>query len=576
MSADRQPLLAVAGAPQEPPAPTARRVARGLLVASGVGAAFVAGACVGPALAAAPHRRPAPTEFLAAPGEAARPAAAVAVPAASLYDLEERLEDPFALIADDTLRALLERKDLPVSFDTRSEWLGCGLFVVDQGQCGDCWAASAANTLGDRACIHLKADRTAFNLSRGGAQGAGSAERLFQASGRCVGEGTMRLAHQHGCQRQVVFPSPQQLVSCGNMNSTAPPTYRKFPEGSGYVPGQTLYPESAGCNGGEAGDAWRFFYHEGVAAMDGTQAAGCTPYTSGLCSGDDPKNNGCRACAAFEQCADTGRRPEPVTVESFGWIMEEGLPPRDGNHTNVVRPASQRAAMERQVKKMQVEMLANGPLHVCIDDYANFIDFFNSHPSGIYNSTDDSPNDGGHCIELVGWGVDRASGLPYWTFKNSWGPKWANNGFGRFLRGGDLCGIESDVWAGCPSGSSCRLSAGVVRNESYVPSAGERPQASANGRGHATSALQPSRGWPGGREVELPREAFSHGHVAPLVASAVRHAIGDESLGQEASLARASRVWSRSARGLRVRVEVRDAAVYAVAHRHPEGHVSVA
>jgi len=567
-------LLDAAGAPQEPRAPTIRRVARAVLAAGGLGAAFAAGACVGPALRTAAPARRAPAQFLAAPAEAARPALVAAPSAAASDDVEDRLGDPFAFIADDDLQELLGVRDLPESFDTRSVWLGCGLFVVDQGQCGDCWAASAANTLGDRACIHLTADWTAFRLSRGAAHGAGATERLFQASGHCVGEGTMSLAHQHGCQRQVVFPSPQQLVSCGNMNSTAPPTYRKFPRGSGYVEGQTLYPDSAGCNGGEAGDAWRFFYHEGVAAMDSTQAAGCTPYTSGLCSGDDPKNNGCRACAAFEQCADTGRRPEPVTVESFGWIMEEGLPARDGNHTNVPRPASQRAAMERQVKKMQAEMLANGPLHVCIDDYANFIEFFNSHPSGVYNSTDGSPNAGGHCIELVGWGVDRASGLPYWTFKNSWGPKWANGGFGRFLRGGDLCGIESDVWAGCPSGGACRLTAGVVRNESWVPGAGERPQASPSGRRHASSALQPSRAWPGGREVELPREAFAHGHVAPLVAAAVREALGDEGMGQEAALARAVRVWSRSARGLRVRVEVGGAAGHVVVHRHAEGHIS--
>mmetsp|Transcript_103458 Transcript_103458/g.277973 ORF Transcript_103458/g.277973 Transcript_103458/m.277973 type:complete len:426 (+) Transcript_103458:472-1749(+) len=401
---------------------------------------------------------------------------------------------------------------------------------------------------------------------------AGGAERLFQVSGRCVGLGSMSLAHQHGCLRQLEFPSPQHLVSCGNQNITAPPTYNHPPEGSGYH-GQSLYPDGSGCNGGEAWDAWRFFYHEGATTMDGAQQAGCTPYTSGLCSGADVNNNGCRTCAAFDSCADTGKKPEPVRVHSFGWIMEEDLPPREGNDTHLPRPASQRKAMDRQVKKMQVEMLANGPLQVCLDDYANFILFFNEHPSGIFNSTDGSPNIGGHCIELVGWGIDRASGLPFWTFKNSWGGKWANSGFGRFLRGADLCGVESDVWAGCPYGSSCRLTAGVVHNESWVPGSSEPV---IGHRRHASSALRPSRAWPGGREVELTREQLSHGTVAPLVVEAVRLATGDESLTKSEALARANRVWSRSARGLRVRVEVEGVKEHVVGHRHAEGHVSFA
>jgi len=569
-----------------------RRAEKGVLAVFSLGAAFFVGVALGPSfqsqnagpspLALAAERLPQaqaqsnlsdmPDAVGGAAAAEARAATEAADAAGSLYDLEVFLKDPFAQIDEDNLQNLLSLQGLPVSFDTRNEWLGCGLFVVDQGQCGDCWAGSTANTLGDRACIHLQMDRTPFNLSRGGASGAGAAERLFQISGRCVGLGSMMLAHQHGCLRQLEFPSPQNLVSCGNMNITTPPTYNPFPEGSGYH-GQTLYPDGAGCNGGEAADAWRFFYHEGATAMDGTQQAGCTPYTSGLCSGTDINNNGCRTCAAFDSCSDTGKKPDPVRVNSFGWIMEEDLPPRDGNHTHVPRPASQMQAMDRQVKKMQIEMLANGPLHVCIDDYANFIKFFNQHPSGIFNSTDGSPNIGGHCIELVGWGIDRASGLPFWTFKNSWGPKWANSGYGRFLRGADLCGIESDVWAGCPHGSACRLTAGVVRNESWVPGG---PDPVSGHRRHASSALRPSRAWPGGREVEIAREQFSHGTVAPLVVEVVRRATGDESLTKSEALARANHVWSRSARGLRIRVEVEGVKEHVVGYLHAEGHVSFA
>jgi len=468
----------------------------------------------------------------------------------------------------------LDLISIPESFDTRSHWQGCGTFVVDQKQCGDCWAASAANTLGDRICIHLLENGKPIELPNGGSQGAGNVARMFQQAGKCVGAGTMQALHQHGCKRGAFFVNPQPLVSCGNVNSTAAPTYHPYGEDSGYVPGTTLYPSSSGCNGGEAQDAWRFLYHEGLTVMDSTEGAGCTTYTSGTCSGADPENNGCRPCE-FSQCADTGLKPERFTVDSFGWIMEEDLPDRgvweddsesfSKNGTDRYRPASQKDAMDRQVKKMQIEMMTNGPLHTCIDDFANFALFFNEYPNGIYNSTEGSPKTGGHCIELVGWGTDHATGMKYWTWKNSWGTNFANGGFARFIRGVDLLGIESDVWTGCPSGTKCNLTAGVIRNETWVPK-------------HArlqSSARTVSRSWPGGKESALSREDFSHHTVAPLVAAAARQALGLEELDDHTAISKVTRAWARSVRGLKVRVEVEGQDKHVVAHRHMEGHMSV-
>jgi hypothetical protein len=479
---------------------------------------------------------------------------------------EKSGSDSLEHLADASIDDIFNASDIPASFDTRTEWYGCGQFVVNQGQCGDCWAASAANTLGDRACIHLKADGTAVGGRRGGAGGIGATERMFQIQGRCVGAGTDGLAHHHGCERKQEFPSPQRLVSCGSTNrdNLTPPT---FNADDGFAPGVPLYNDSTGCNGGSTEDSWRYFYYEGLTTFDSTQKAGCTPYTSDLCSGKDPNNNGCRSCSAFDQCADTGLKPEPIRVHSFGYIMDKDLPERP--ITGMPRTDKDFAALDRQVKKMQVEMLTNGPLHVCIDDYANFGTFFNLHGSGIYNSTEGTPMTGGHCIELIGWGVDRESGLPYWTFKNSWGTSFASAGYARWLRGVDLCGIESDVYAGCPSNSDCELTAGVV-----VERAQQRGlQAAGKPAVHPTSAAQPSRSWSGGKEIELTREAFSHGHIAPLVATAVRKARGDPTLSMDAALREVQRVWSRSLNGLRVRVELMGHGASVLAHQHVGGHI---
>lgn len=181
--------------------------------------------------------------------------------------------------------------------------------------------------------------------------------------------------------------------------------------------------------------------------------------------------------------------------------------------------------------------------------------------------------EGGHCIELLGWGIDHATGMQYWTWKNSWGPNFANGGYGRILRGVDLLGIESDVWAACPSGSRCTLTDGVVHNETWVPKHAWFPVAP--NRKSPTSATTTSRTWPGGKEIEMRRRDFSHPTIAPVIVAAVRQALDDPEMDRETGLAAARRVWTRSVRGTRVRVEVEGASEHVMATRHMEGHLTV-
>jgi cathepsin B len=44
-------------------------------------------------------------------------------------------------------------RDFPVNFDSRTQWPGCVHAVLDQGQCGSCWAFGATESLSDRFCI---------------------------------------------------------------------------------------------------------------------------------------------------------------------------------------------------------------------------------------------------------------------------------------------------------------------------------------------------------------------------------------------------------------------------------------
>lgn len=41
--------------------------------------------------------------------------------------------------------------------------------------------------------------------------------------------------------------------------------------------------DSAGCNGGNAADAWHYFHVHGLSSMSGDGNNGCNPYVSGKC-----------------------------------------------------------------------------------------------------------------------------------------------------------------------------------------------------------------------------------------------------------------------------------------------------
>ncbi|CAG9810788.1 unnamed protein product [Chironomus riparius] len=69
---------------------------------------------------------------------------------------------------------------------------------------------------------------------------------------------------------------------------------------------------------------------------------------------------------------------------------------------------------------------------------------FEDYSSGVYD-VDKCCKKSNHAIAIVGYGTDPKNG-DYWLVKNSWGPTWGDNGFGKIARGKNTCEFETEVY----------------------------------------------------------------------------------------------------------------------------------
>jgi len=120
----------------------------------------------------------------------------------------------------------------------------------------------------------------------------------------------------------------------------------------------------------------------------------------------------------------------------------------DGSSITLYKQASGSVKQFSTIDAIRQEVSTNGPVEAGFSVYS---DFFN-YKGGVYVRTPGSTLDGGHAVIIIGYGHDSASGLDYWLCSNSWGPSWGLNGYFKIANG--QCGIESQVYAGCPEGGS--------------------------------------------------------------------------------------------------------------------------
>jgi len=91
---------------------------------------------------------------------------------------------------------------------------------------------------------------------------------------------------------------------------------------------------------------------------------------------------------------------------------------------------------------MQLKLLANGPLSICVD-----AESWQLYIGGVISDLCGDSLD--HCVLITGYDdayvdwVDET--VQIWKIRNSWGADWGESGYVYVERGYDLCGVADEV-----------------------------------------------------------------------------------------------------------------------------------
>jgi cathepsin B len=191
---------------------------------------------------------------------------------------------------------------------------------------------------------------------------------------------------------------------------------------------------SMGCNGGQPSGAWDWFTKTGVTTgkdwADIGKGDSCKPYSMQSCAHHVDPPAGMVSCTTL---------PSYKTPQCTSTCGESAY----GTSYSADKMKAKSSYSVKGVSNMQQELMEKGTLSVAFTVYEDF----EAYTSGVYQHKS-GKSLGGHAIKMIGWGVDAATGTPYWTCVNSWNESWGEKGTFRILRGNNECGIEGSVVAG--------------------------------------------------------------------------------------------------------------------------------
>jgi hypothetical protein len=152
----------------------------------------------------------------------------------------------------------------------------------------------------------------------------------------------------------------------------------------------------------------------GAKAGDGAVQESCYPYAIPTCPCNHHSLN-----SSLPKCPAEGKISTPTCDFTKKFACEDkGIFKADS--VSLIPAAN-----------MEQELVENGPITVAYTVYDDFL----TYKTGVYTKGADAKALGGHSVKIVGFGVDNATKMKYWTVANSWNAEWGDGGFFKIRRG---------------------------------------------------------------------------------------------------------------------------------------------
>ena len=293
----------------------------------------------------------------------------------------------------------LRKLTIPETFDGRIAWEGLLSPVMNQENCGSCWAFASTSVLADR-----------FNI-------------------QSLGMINVQL-------------SPTKLILCdwqGKGFSIKHPEER-INEISNINQQSQI---NSGCFGNSLFDACRFLY------LVGTTTEKCIPYTKAIETEVNYQRIGSfENVSQLPLCYQISGPLGDMCSESFidkKTGEEGGIPARFYRALNFYGLAGIEQDGGNYLN-IQDNIYKWGPVATGMQVYPDFYTF--DSKNAIYEWNGVGPQVGGHAVSIVGWGMERKK--KYWIIRNSWGESWGDQGYFRIVAGINMCDIEANCMGMIP------------------------------------------------------------------------------------------------------------------------------
>jgi hypothetical protein len=296
--------------------------------------------------------------------------------------------------------------------------------IVEQGQCGSCWAIASTAALADRYALMTSQRVTPL-----------SAQYLIMcARGRTVPEDDDDAGGGSG----VTGGSGISGVTGGGQSMGG------FPvdwDGDG-KPDARYMAGLVGCGGGTLAQAWEFLKEYG------TLSSACWQYnmqnvTSTMA--EPPSSLQCDPVTCPDAGSDAERTPYIYQADEVYFVLGTADQHPHGSEHNLRR-----------------EIWLLGPATSTMIMYDDFQAYWDKllekqlrGAQAVYSWDGKAATKGMHAVRILGW--NEVEGVQYWILANSWGAKdpqdlqaWGINGCFLLRRGRNDCALEANVVAGIP------------------------------------------------------------------------------------------------------------------------------